>query len=739
MRPLSRLYGLVALLLLALIALEPRVAAAEERVALVVGNGAYKNVPPLRNPTNDAADMAASLERLGFAVTLVQDSGFDDLRRALIGFGAKARDADMAVVFFAGHGMEVAGENWAIPVDASLTSDSDVENEAIGLKSLSLAVSGARSLGLVILDACRNNPFGARMQRTTRTRAVSRGLAPIEPTGNVLVAFAARDGTTATDGDGRNSPFTAALLHNLEIPGLEIDFLLRNVRDDVLRATGGDQQPFAYGSLSREAIYLKPAAVPADGQAAATPAPGADEVAWPYLAGTTDAAVILRYVAQFPSSRHRAEADQRLAVLQAAPVVPPQQPLATAEPAASARQPSVATDDQTAVARQFNASAPQVETAWSLLKTSTDPGLLKRFTAEFPSRERRTVTAALNGIGSTSGVLRQLHIEEIHAVLADYGRFVQHPTYGEVWVPTVTPTGWHPYEPCHWVKTRRLDWFYLDRTPWGAIVHHYGRWAHDIALGWIWVPGVDFSPGWVLWQVTPQQVGWAPMPPDQDLRTISAEQFNKADFWTFMDRSTFVQGCGPVVPAATVLANAVFVRDVRLVDGIPVFVLPVAPPDAPLDIDVAFDPWPASTLTQTLVNWNTVWAATPPFCPAPVKPIPVSLPMPPKLKLPPPPAPKPQPKPKQQAQQKKPAPAPVAQGPRRRQAPVYTQDEPVVTYRQPQPYYPSAIVRPMAPLGGFGFGGGLGGLGGFGGGRGYGGGGYSGSRPSSTVTPRIRY
>ncbi len=163
----------------------------------------------------------------------------------------------MAVIFYAGHGMEVGGENGLIPVDAELRSDTDVENEAISLRTVSYQVAKARQLGLVILDACRNNPFAAKMARSLRTRAVTRGLAPTEPTDNVLVAFAAKDGTLANDGDGRNSPFTTALLHNIETPGLEISFLFRNVRDEVMAATKREQQPFVYGSLSKEAIYLK--------------------------------------------------------------------------------------------------------------------------------------------------------------------------------------------------------------------------------------------------------------------------------------------------------------------------------------------------------------------------------------------------------------------------------------------------------------------------------------------------
>jgi formylglycine-generating enzyme required for sulfatase activity len=231
--------------------------AAAQRVALVIGNGAYQHVPKLPNPPNDADDVAASLGRLGFEVARVRDGRFDDMRRALRDFGHKANGAEMAVLFFAGHGMEIGGENWLIPVDAELQRDTDAESEALSLKAAMLQVAGARRLGLVILDACRNNPFAARMTRLIRTRSVDRGLARTEPSDNVLVAYAAKEGTTATDGTGRNSPFTKALLAHLETPGLEINFLFRAVRDDVLKTTHNEQQPFVYGSLSREAVYLK--------------------------------------------------------------------------------------------------------------------------------------------------------------------------------------------------------------------------------------------------------------------------------------------------------------------------------------------------------------------------------------------------------------------------------------------------------------------------------------------------
>jgi len=248
----------------------PTAAAAEgRRVALVIGNGAYGNVPALLNPPNDASDIAAALKRLGFTVSLATNASFDEMRRGLIALGRDAAGADMAALYFAGHGMEINGENWLIPIDAALKRDTDAANEAISLQSVMLQVSNTTSLGLVILDACRDNPFAVRMNRSLATRAATLGgLGRIEPTGNVLVAYAARDGTTALDGDARNSPFAAALLRNIEAPGVEVTFMFRNVRDDVMEATRNQQQPFVYGSLSRKAIYLAgPPPAGADGAA----------------------------------------------------------------------------------------------------------------------------------------------------------------------------------------------------------------------------------------------------------------------------------------------------------------------------------------------------------------------------------------------------------------------------------------------------------------------------------------
>ena len=237
-------------------------ASAGTRVALVIGNSAYQNVPFFPSPVNDAADLSASLGRLGFDVKTLTDARYADMRRALVDFDQQARGAEFALIFFTGHGFQIGGENWLIPVDARLAIDLDVVNETIGLNSLLRAVSNTTKLGLVILDACRNDPFRARMQSTNLPRAVERGLSRVEPSDNVLVVYAARDGTTANDGSGRNSPFTSSLLKNIETPGLEVRFLFAKVRDDVMAATKQEQQPFSYGSLSRGRIFLRALASP---------------------------------------------------------------------------------------------------------------------------------------------------------------------------------------------------------------------------------------------------------------------------------------------------------------------------------------------------------------------------------------------------------------------------------------------------------------------------------------------
>jgi uncharacterized caspase-like protein len=230
-------------------------AMAEKRVALVVGNSAYKSVGPLANPANDAAAIAALLRTAGFAVVELRDAGLADFRRAVSDFSDTATDADIALFFFAGHGIEVDRANYLIPIDAKLARDFDVADETVALDRVLQALEPARRLRLVILDACRNNPFISGMRRSSRS--VGRGLVRVDPaTADTLVAFAAREGTAADDGGGNNSPFTAALLKHLTTPGVDIRIALGRVRDDVRASTQLRQEPFVYGSLGGQTIAL---------------------------------------------------------------------------------------------------------------------------------------------------------------------------------------------------------------------------------------------------------------------------------------------------------------------------------------------------------------------------------------------------------------------------------------------------------------------------------------------------
>jgi tetratricopeptide (TPR) repeat protein len=227
------------------------VTASGRRVALVIGNSGYRSVPILANPRRDSRAMADVLRRVGFqSVTLVNDMSRDAMVSAVRAFASEADHAEWAVIYFAGHGIEVGGLNYLIPVDARLASDRDVPFESIALDQIMGAVEGASKLRLVMLDACRDNPFADVMKRTTAMRAIGHGLGQVEPDAGMLVVFAAKHGQTVFDGDGQNSPFVSAFVKRVSTPHIEIRKLFDLVRDDVMAATRRQQQPFTYGSVS---------------------------------------------------------------------------------------------------------------------------------------------------------------------------------------------------------------------------------------------------------------------------------------------------------------------------------------------------------------------------------------------------------------------------------------------------------------------------------------------------------
>ena len=236
----------------------------------MIGNSDYKRAKSLSNPASDASAFADLLRKSGFQVVDARNNlSSSDMRRALREFSDHARGADIAVVYYAGHGIEIDGTNYLLPVDSVLERDLDVEDEAISLDRILKVMEPAQRLRLVILDACRDNPFLTTMRRTAATRAIGRGLARIEPpSSNTLVAYAAKAGSTADDGSSKHSPFTTALLKHIAVPGLDLRIAFGRIRDEVLSVTRNRQEPFVYGSLGGTTVSLVPAALDAPGAAA---------------------------------------------------------------------------------------------------------------------------------------------------------------------------------------------------------------------------------------------------------------------------------------------------------------------------------------------------------------------------------------------------------------------------------------------------------------------------------------
>jgi hypothetical protein len=227
------------------------VPAEARRVALVIGNAKYEHIAGLPNVPNDAKAMEALFKAAKFdSVVVLHDKRVAELRRELLNFAERAAASDVAVLFYAGHGIEMDGVSYLVPIDARLKSDLAVKDETISLDRVLELMAPARKLRVVILDACRENPFAKSMKLTAPTRSVTRGLGRVEADGaNTLIAFATQPKTVAEDGPGLNSPFTTALVKHLATPGLDLRIALGNVRDEVMAATGGKQSPYVTSSL----------------------------------------------------------------------------------------------------------------------------------------------------------------------------------------------------------------------------------------------------------------------------------------------------------------------------------------------------------------------------------------------------------------------------------------------------------------------------------------------------------
>jgi hypothetical protein len=353
----------------------PEAAWADKRVALIVGNSSYQTVPKLPNPSGDASSVAKMFRDAGFdSVELVLNVGNLDFKRAIRKFENAADQADIAVVYYAGHGLEIGGTNYLIPVDARLASDRDADDEAIPLERLVSSADGAKRLRLVMLDACRDNPFvtSMRRERKVANRAVSGGLGRVEPTStDTLIAYAAKAGSTADDGDGDHSPFTTAVLKNLTVPGLDVRLAFGRVRDEVLKTTGNRQEPFVYGSLGGSNVSLVPAPVTAQ------PAPESDIKADYELVqkiGSKRAWEV--FLNQHPNGFYADLAKAQIEALDKQAATPQPTPGNNPNTILAALPP-----EKTQPSRD-SSSKEAIE--WDKVKDATDPAALQKFIKRFP-------------------------------------------------------------------------------------------------------------------------------------------------------------------------------------------------------------------------------------------------------------------------------------------------------------------------------------------------------------------
>ena len=262
---MSRLFGLS--LVLAFVATAQGPALAAKRVALVLGNSAYAHAPPLPNPVNDANDIAAKLQAMDFTVSLAVDATKAETDVIMREFANALEGADVAIFFYAGHGLQVAGQNYLVPIDAKLAKERDLEFEAVRLDFVLKQMELGREdkTNVVFLDACRDNPLSRSLARTmgTRSASIGKGLAQVDAGVGTFIAYSTQPGNVALDGSGKNSPFTAALVQRMTEPGKNLTSVMIDVRKDVIAATQGQQVPWDHSSLTGD-FFFDPNAKPAD-------------------------------------------------------------------------------------------------------------------------------------------------------------------------------------------------------------------------------------------------------------------------------------------------------------------------------------------------------------------------------------------------------------------------------------------------------------------------------------------
>lgn len=297
---IARLCGLVMLMLAGLAMAAP---VPERRVALVIGNSSYRNAPALPNTVNDARDMAGALRKVGFEVIDGIDLDKRGMDAALTRFARLAQDADAAMFYFAGHGFQFNGENYLVPVEAKIEDEVGVQYETTRLNDVVTALNFAKGVKIMVLDACRNNPFVNQLAKRQATRgfSVSSGLAPVARAQGMVIAYATQANDVAADGAGRNSPFTAALVREIDQPGLEVATLFRRVQKSVYDATSGRQTPELSLSLLGD-FYLNREETDAD--------------IWQRIRSSDEPGVLRDFIQRYPASFFAIDARTRLDLIE---------------------------------------------------------------------------------------------------------------------------------------------------------------------------------------------------------------------------------------------------------------------------------------------------------------------------------------------------------------------------------------------------------------------------------------
>jgi outer membrane protein assembly factor BamD (BamD/ComL family) len=328
------------------------VAGKERRVALVIGNSAYPGAGALRNPANDANDIAAKLKKLGFDVTVRTDMRHKEMLRSLTDFGDKVQTGTEALFFYAGHGMQVRGKNYLLPVDAEIRNEASASSEAVDVDQLLDKLSLAR-LSVVILDACRNNPFERRF------RGSGQGLAQINAPTGTLIAYATAPGKVAADGDGRNGLYTAELLTAMDIPGIKIEDVFKRVRGNVVKKSNDAQTPWESSSLTGDFYFTFQGPTTVNVQQAPARARTPEEIEdshWDDIKDSREIVGFEEYLKQYPTGRYAAQARSKLAKLKAEARQPEKTPVVVAPPPAQVPVSSTPDDPEAAMWNEVKAS-----------------------------------------------------------------------------------------------------------------------------------------------------------------------------------------------------------------------------------------------------------------------------------------------------------------------------------------------------------------------------------------------